>query len=48
MKVILLSDVKALGGPSLAVDGKVLDRLRTSTTSQVASQPDCDENEIAS
>ena len=31
----VLASVKALGGPSLGVDGKVIDRLRTTTTSQI-------------
>ena len=32
---MVLANVRALGGPSLALDGKVIDRLQTSTTSQV-------------
>jgi pilus assembly protein CpaC len=32
---MVLANVKALGGPSLAADGKVIDRLQTATTSQV-------------
>jgi pilus assembly protein CpaC len=32
---MVLSNVKALGAPFLAPDGKVIDRLQTSTTSQV-------------
>jgi pilus assembly protein CpaC len=32
---MVLAKVRALGGPLLAADGKVLDRLQTSTTSQV-------------
>jgi pilus assembly protein CpaC len=32
---MVLANVRALGGPFLAADGKVIDRLQTSTTSQV-------------
>jgi pilus assembly protein CpaC len=32
---MVLANAKALGGPSLAADGKVIDRLQTTTTSQV-------------